>query len=105
MKQKSAKDIAFEKERMKFRSEIRELTNCLNAKKKQISELNEIISEKEQLIIQQKEWIERLLEYTEMSKEDLQRLIDNEKDRAEIREKISSTLGIIGIIGGSNFFG
>ena len=43
MKQKSAKDIAFEKERMKFRSEIRELTNCLNDKKKQISELNEII--------------------------------------------------------------
>ena len=105
MKQKSAKDIAFEKERAKFRSKIRELTSCLNDKQKEIDILNETIKEKEETIIQQEEWIERLLEYTEMSKEDLQRLIDNEKDRAEIREKISSTLGIIGIIGGSNFFG
>lgn len=104
MKQKSAKDIAFEKERAKFRSQIRELANCLNAKQKQIDELNETIREKDQVIAQQEEWIERLLEYTEISKEDLQDLINSEKDKAEIREKISTTLGIIGMIGGRNFF-
>ena len=103
MKQSSAKDIAFEKERIKIRSKIRELTNCLNDKQKQIDELNEILREKEQVIVQQEEWIERLLEYTELSKEDLQMLIDSEKDRTEIRERLSSTLGMIGIIGGNIF--
>lgn len=100
MKQKSAKDIAFEKERIKFRSKINELTNCLNTKQKQIDELNEIIREKDQIIIQQKEWIERLLEYTEMSKEDLQKFINSEKDKAEIREKMLSTLRIAETISG-----
>ena len=94
MKQKSAKDLAFEKERIKFRSVIRELEYCLNNKQKQIDELNETIREKDQIIIQQEEWIERLLEYTEMSKEDLQKLINAEKDKAEIREKFSSIFDI-----------
>ena len=104
MKQKSAKDVAFEKERMKFRSRIRELENSLSTKQNQIDELSETLREKDQAIIQQEEWIERLLEYTEISKEDLQRLIDSEKDKAEIRENISSMLGIIGMTG-KNFFG
>lgn len=101
---KSAKDIAFEKERVKFRSEIRELTNCLNTKQKQMDELNEILREKDQIITQQEEWIERLLEYTELEKEDMQKLINNEKDKAEIREKLSSTIGIIGMMSRKSFF-
>ena len=50
-----------------------------------------------------KEWIYRLLEYTEISKEDLQSLIESEKYKDEIRERISTTLGIIGMIGGRTF--
>lgn len=104
MKQKkSAKDIAFENERVRFRSEIRNLTDCLNDKQKQIDGLNETVREQDDVIRQQKEWIDRLLEYTEMSKEDLQKLIESEKDKAEIRERISTTLGIIGMIGGKTF--
>lgn len=101
--QKSAKDMAFEKERAKFRIEIRRITNCLNDKQKQIEELNETVREKDEVISQQKEWIDRLLEYTEMSKEDLQELIESEKEKSEIRERVSTTLGIIGMMGGSNF--
>ena len=104
MKQhKSAKDIDFENERAKFRSEIRNLTDCLNDKQKQIDGLSETVREKDDVIRQHKEWIDRLLEYTEMSKEDLQKLIESEKDKAEIRERISTTLGIIGMIGGRTF--
>ena len=101
--QKSAKDIAFEKERAKFRSEIRRLTDSLNDKQIQIDGLSETVREKDDVIRQQKEWIDRLLEYTEISKEDLQSLIESEKDKAEIRERISTTLGIIGMIGGNKF--
>ena len=104
MKQKSAKDIAFEKERIKFRSEIRELKSCLNTKQNKIDELNEIIREKDEIINQQKEWIERLLEYTEMSKEDLKKFIDSERDKADIVEKLSSTLGIFEMFNGSKIF-
>ena len=102
--QKSAKDIAFDKEREKFRSEIRRLTDSLNDKQIQIDRLNETIREKDEAIRQQKEWIDRLLEYTEMSKEDLQIIIKSEKDEAEIRERISTTLGIIGRVGRRTFF-
>lgn len=96
MKQKSAKDIAFEKERVKFRSEIKRLTSCLNTKQKQIDDLNESIREKDEIINHQQEWIERLLEYTEMSKEDLQKFINSERYKAEIRERFSSVIDIMG---------
>lgn len=101
--QKSAKDIAFEKERAKFRSEIRRLTDSLNDKQIQIDGLSETVREKDDVIRQQKEWIDRLLEYTKISKEDLQALIESEKDKAEIRERVSTTLGVIGMIGGRTF--
>lgn len=91
-KKESAKDIAFEKERIKFRRTIRELTDCLHVKEEQINQLNEIIHEKEEIIREQKEWIDRLLEYTELSKEDLNILIKNEKEKTEIRENISTLL-------------
>lgn len=96
---KSAKDIAFDKERAKFRSEIRNLTTCLNDKQVQIDGLNETIREKDNIIRQQKEWIERLLEYTEMEKEDLQNHIETEKQKAEVLEGFSATLGIMGMFG------
>lgn len=103
---KSAKDIAFEKERAKFRSEIRNLQYQIAYRDRQIEELNETISQREAELFKQEEelfkqedWIRRLLEYTEMSKKDLQMLIKSEKDKAEIREKVSTTLGIIGMVG------
>lgn len=102
--QKSAKDIAFEKERSKFRKEIKCLQYQIMDMDKQIKELNEVIFERENELRQQAEWIDRLLEYTEVSKEDLQKLIESEKDKAEIRERVSTTLGIIGMIGGKTLF-
>ena len=101
--QKSAKDIAFEKERAKFRKEIKGLQYQIMNMDSQIKELNEVIFERENELRQQAEWIDRLLEYTEISKEDLQALIESEKDKAEIRERVSTTLGIIGMIGGRTF--
>ena len=101
--QKSAKDIAFEKERAKFRSEIRSLQYQIMDMDNQIKELNEVIFDRENELRQQSEWIDRLLEYMEISKEDLQSLIKSEKDKAEIRERISTALGIIGMIGGRTF--
>lgn len=96
---KSAKDIAFEKERAKFRSEIRKLTDCLNNKQKQIDILNEIIRDKDVVISQQKECIERLLEYTELSEEDMKQLIEKDRKTAEIIDNFASLQRIFGRFG------
>lgn len=93
---KSKKDLAFEKERIKFRSEIRNLTNCLNDKQRLIDELNEIVREKDVIIYQQKEWIDRLLKYTELSEDDMKKLIVKEKAISEIIEHFQSVNQIMG---------
>lgn len=91
---KSAKDRAFEKERVKFRREIRELSSEVNEERKEICRLYEIIREKDEQIRQKDEWIERLLAYTEMTKEDLQSLIESEKAKADVAEKLNGIVGV-----------
>ena len=98
---KSAKDIAFDKERGKFRSEIRNLKYQIQYRDQQIEELGETVRQREEELFKLNEWIERLLEYTEISKEELKKLIESEKEKAEVREKISTTLGILGMFGGN----
>ncbi len=100
MKQnKSAKDMAFEKERARLRSTIRELTNCVDKKQKKIDELNEIVSEKDAVIRQQREWIDRLLEYTELSEEEMKKVINQEKAVSNAVEKFQSIEKIISRFG------
>jgi len=96
---KSAKDIAFDKEREKFRSEIRKQTDGLNKKQKQIDELNEVIREKDVVISQQKEWIDRLLEYTELSEDDMKQLIEKDKKINEIIDNFRSLQHVFGRFG------
>ena len=98
---KSAKDIAFDKEKANFRSEIRNLKYQIEYRDKQIEELGETVRQREEELFKLNEWIERLLEYTEISKEDLKKLIENEKEKAEVREKISTKLGILGMFCGN----
>lgn len=96
---KSAKDIAFDKERAKFRSEIRSLTDNLNKSKKQINELNKTIREKDVVVSQQKEWIDRLLEYTELSESEMKQLIEKDKKTAEIIGNFRSLQQVFGRFG------
>lgn len=97
---KSAKDIAFDKERHRFCSEIRGLEALVAQRDRQLIELQEIIHQKDAELAEAKDWIERLLEYTEMSKEDLQLLLTSEKDKAEIQERLKTSLGILSMLGG-----
>lgn len=98
---KSAKDIAFDKERENFRSEIRNLKYQIEYRDKQIEELGETVRQREEELFKLNEWIERLLEYTEISKKDLKKLIESEKEKAEVRERIFTTLGIFGVFDGN----
>ena len=89
-KKKSAKDIAFDKERATFRKQIRELEREVSNKDLEIRKLKEVISQKETEITGKDDWIRRLLEYMDLSKDDLKRFIENEKAKDDIRDRFST---------------
>ena len=94
---KSAKDIAFEKERAKYRGQIRELEREIKDIKIEKLQLKEQLSELEQEIENLKNWIERLLEYTELSEEDMKKIIMKDKLNAEIIGQMARINRILGI--------
>lgn len=97
---KSAKDLAFEKERQKYRKQLREYESLLKRKEVELSDVNEKLHDSENKCSELQEWIERLLEYTELSEEDMKRFIKKEKDTAEMMEHMSGIFGIMGMFSG-----
>lgn len=90
--QKSAKDIAFDKERTKFRKQIKELNSEIEKLKQKNMELETIISNQELLIHEKDDWIQRLLEYTELTKEDLEKLKNQINEKDHISEAFNGIL-------------
>ena len=86
---RSAKDMAFERERAKYRKQIRALQSELRAKEARIADLKEELSTKETEITEKEDWIRRLLEYTELSPEELKNLLEKEKATADIMDELS----------------
>lgn len=80
MKQKqSAKDIAFEKERAKYRKKIRELEHDILSLNQSINQKDNELNILRNEILQKSDWIRRLLEYTELSEDDMKAIINREK--------------------------
>ena len=81
---KSAKDIAFEKERARYRKKIRELEHDISVFQLAImnkdNELNILQNELEQ----KQDYIRRLLEYTKLSEEDMKVIVNKEKFLASV---------------------
>lgn len=88
-KTKSAKDLAFDKERAKYRKEIRELGSQLIKQRIDIDKLKQDIDMKDLELAEKDEWIRRLLEYMDMSEEDMQKIIQKDKTMAEAAERLS----------------
>ena len=101
-RKKSAKDIAFDKERAKFRSEIRDLKQDVLDRDEEIKQLKAIVSQKEREIIEKDDWVRRLLEYMELSEDDLKKSIEKEKKETEIVDSISNISKILSRLGGYN---
>ena len=70
-KQKSKKDLAFDKERAKCCHEISTLQREIRKNLREIEVLNQKTLELGESIRQKDEWINRLLEYTELTEEDM----------------------------------
>ena len=83
-KQKSKKDLAFDRERAKYRHEISDLQREIKENLREIEILNRKISELEESIRKKDEWIKRLLEYTELSEEDMKIQIKKDRNMSEL---------------------
>lgn len=92
---KSKKDIAFDKERAKYRHEINDLQRTISNQLVEISNLSKRISELEDSVRQKDEWIHRLLEYTELSEEDMRKQIKKDKNISEVLEHINDMNNLI----------
>ena len=88
-KTKSAKDLAFDKERTKYRKEIRELNSMIIKQRIDIDKLKQDIDRKDMELVEKDEWIRRLLEYMDMSEEDMRKIIQKDKTMAEAAERLS----------------
>ena len=88
-KTKSAKDLAFDKERAKYRKEIRELNSLVSKQNINIDRLKQDIDRKDMELAEKDEWIRRLLEYMVMSEEDMRKIIQKDKTMAEAAERLS----------------
>lgn len=98
-KQKSKKDLAFERERAKYRHEISDLQREIKENLCEIEVLNQKIFELEGSIRQKDEWIKRLLEYTELTEEDMRNQIQKDRSVSEIINHMEEMNGIIGHFG------
>lgn len=97
---KSAKDLAFDKERIKYNKMIKELESQLKEKSKVITEQNEHIESLIEELDNLKDWVRRLLEYTELSEGDMRKLIDKEKQSAEIIDRMSCLTNMFSNVSG-----
>lgn len=86
---KSAKDLAFDKERTKYKKEIRELNSMIIKQRIDIDKLKQDIDRKDMELVEKDEWIRRLLEYMDMSEEDMRKIIQKDKTMSEAVERLS----------------
>lgn len=81
---KSAKDLAFDRERAGYRKRINELERTIKDNESVMYDMREKLAESERQIAELNDWVERLLTYTEMSKDDLQKLIAKKKKEYDV---------------------
>ena len=86
---KSAKDLAFDKERAKYNKQIRELESKIREQDEIITTQKEEIIANSDEIWQLRDWVARLLEYTELSEEDMKKIISREKEVNEISDHMN----------------
>ena len=88
MSEKSKKDLAFDRERVKFRRKIRELEYELKIKEDEIAKFMCEKAELECEIEKFKDWNARLLDFMDIPEEELKKLVEDRKEKEEIREKM-----------------
>lgn len=92
--EKSAKDRAFDRERVKLQRQRREAEDLNAQLRREIRTLEEKVRGLEHAIAEKDDWIARLLEYTELSKEDLKRSIEKDKSMKKAADMFNTLVGM-----------
>lgn len=90
MRQKSAKDMAFERERQKLNQQIRNQKSVIHNQEQQMYDIKQQLSDKDSEILVLHDWIERLLAYTELDESDMKSIIETDKSVANAAESVSN---------------
>ena len=96
---KTAKDLAFDRERAKYGRQIKDLEDKLKQKNKDELELRNQIRELESKCESLQDWVDRLMEYTNMSEEDMKTIVQKDKDAAEAMSVMKGLFGAMSSIG------
>ena len=95
---KSAKDIAFDRERTKLRSEIKRLNNLVLGYKETVNSLLEVTDSQTHVIQEQNEIIADLLNYLDLDKNELHLLVGKEKAESEYRKKVLNACEFLSLL-------
>ena len=87
-KNRSAKDIAFDWEREKYRKEIRDRDTLITELRYLVKQLEESVRERDNKIAECNDWIQRLLEYMDLSEDDMKEIIQKDKDMVEVSKRL-----------------
>ncbi len=79
MSGKSAKDLAFERERAGYKKRIRELEARVENERRLCSMKEDEINTLRDRLAEKEDWIGRLLEYMDLSEEDMKNIIEKDK--------------------------
>lgn len=96
-KEMSAKDKAFEQERMKYRKEINSLKHEIDSKDKQIKSLSDHVDLLENKVNEYEDWIYRLLEYCDLDEEFMRKKIEKEKIQQSLEKAINKDVRHLGL--------
>ena len=86
---KSAKDLAFDKERAKLLKVINNCNDLINLKNHEIDSLKRDVDVLKSECERLHDWVDRLLEFMDMSQYDLIRLIETSKKASDFLETMN----------------
>ncbi len=96
--QKTAKDLAFDRERAKLRRQIRDLQEDLWKERIQIEADDAIIEHQNEIIKELEEQNRKLRELTGLSPEAIETILNDAKRTAEASENIKNLLALSGVL-------
>ena len=91
----TAKDLAFERERLTWRRKLRAERENHDKTREQIRELEHQLEEKDDLLRSKDDWIERLREYTELDRADVAEVVERQKKTPKADPVISNIVSSI----------
>ena len=90
-RKKSAKDLAFEKERAKYRHIINDLSSENRRYASIVREQKEKMASLETTVAEQEDWINRLLNYCGLSDKEMRDIVEAEKNKAKAAKTMAET--------------